>query len=215
MKGEMSCPRCGRSPQPPGAWSNRWTCGEHGEIFPLSPVAAPSARLARQLGERSDVPLWLVWPLMRGWVVGALLSAGDDVHGVQGTAVAISGPNPFGGAADLVLVAEEQDVGLGAGLAGVEGRDPGDAVKAEPQARVEVDGRTVPLWCVTGHPDRAVYAGHWDGRWLWMILRPHMAGALLLEDLVLADLRMLGSEAEMLPYGAPPPWLAARYGYDQ
>ncbi|WP_338069590.1 DUF6758 family protein [Phytoactinopolyspora endophytica] len=210
----MSCPRCGASPQPPGAWSNRWTCSQHGAIFPLSPVVTPNSLLTRQLCKRSDVPLWLVWPLIRGWVIGAVLSAGDEASGVQATAVAVSGPNPFGGAADLVLVAEEQGVGLGAGLAGVDGIDPGDAVKAEPQARVQVEGRSVPLWCVTGRADCAVYAGHWEGRWLWAILKPHTAGALLLEDLVLADLRTLGSEAEMLPYGAPPPWLAGWSGYD-
>jgi hypothetical protein len=30
---------------------------------------------------------------------------------------------------------------------------------------------------------------------------------LLLEDLQLSDLRSLGHEADLLPYGTPPPWL--------
>nr|WP_222851232.1 DUF6758 family protein [Phytoactinopolyspora mesophila] len=144
---------------------------------------------------------------MQGWVVGAVAHAGDDASGVRGTAVALSGPNPFGGAADLVLVAEEQGVGLGAGYAGVKSVDPGEAVQAEPHARVDVNGRHAPLWCVDGHPDRAVYAGQSAGHWLWMILYPQTAGALLLEDLVLEDLRDLGHEADLLPYGTPPPWL--------
>jgi hypothetical protein len=144
---------------------------------------------------------------MRGWVIGAVLHAGDEPSGVRATAVAISGPNPFGGAADLVIVAEEQGVGLGAGLAGVDGPDPGAAVEVEPQARIEVGGRLTPLWCVHGKPDLAVYAGQSAGRWLWMVLYPETAGALLLEDLVLEDLRDLGHEADMLPYGTPPPWL--------
>ena len=54
----------------------------------------------------------------------------------------------MGGAADLLLVAEEQGVGLGARFAGVEGGDPGDAVKQEPHARLEFEARLVPLWWV-------------------------------------------------------------------
>ncbi|NED97180.1 hypothetical protein G1H11_17920 [Phytoactinopolyspora alkaliphila] len=214
MKGELRCPRCGERPEPPGAWSNRWTCGRHGEVFPLAPMTTPSADFTRQLGERSEVPLWLPWPLLHGWVIGAVLHAGDDVSGVQATAVAISGPNPLGGPADLVLVAEEQGVGLGSGIAGVRGTDPGDVVKSEPHARVHAEGRPVPLWCVSGKPEHAVYVGQWDSRWLWMIWNPHTAAALLLEDLVLADLRSLGREADLLPYGTPPPWLMRRSGYD-
>lgn len=214
MKGDRSCPRCGAVPRPPDVWSNRWKCDRHGDVYPLSPVTAPSAQLVQQLGARSDLPLWLMWPLMRGWVIGAVLHAGDDASGVRATAVAISGPNPFGGAADLVLVAEEQGVGLGTGLAGVPGVDPGDAVKTQPHARVQVEGHLVPLWCVPGYPDRAVYAGQWGGRWLWMLLCPQTAGALLLEDLVLADMRTLGSETDVLPYGTPPPWLDRTVGYD-
>ncbi|AYY15226.1 hypothetical protein EF847_03680 [Actinobacteria bacterium YIM 96077] len=207
MRGEPTCPRCGAHPTAPGVWSNRWTCSRHGEIFPVSPVREPNARLVRQLAERSAVPLWAPWPLMRGWVIGAVLEAGDDPSGVQATAVALSGPNPFGGAADLVLVAEEQGVGLGAGIAGIDGPDPGDAVKADPHAHVEVKGRLAPLWCVPGRPDRAVYAGQSGGMWLWMILYPESAGLLMLEELVFEDLRDLGREVELLPYGTPPPWL--------
>ena len=68
----------------------------HGEVFPLQPIAVPSARLARQLGERSVVPLWIPWPLPRGWVVGAVIHAGDDASGVGATGVVVSGPNPLG-----------------------------------------------------------------------------------------------------------------------
>ena len=42
-----------------------------------------------------------------------------------------------------------------------------------------------------------------------MILRPQSAGILLIEDLPVADLRTLGHEADLLPYGTPPPWLTA------
>ncbi|TDE08770.1 DUF6758 family protein [Jiangella asiatica] len=213
MKGERTCPRCGTIARPPGAWSSRWICPLHGEIYPLAPLVAPSARLVHQLGETSDVPLWLPWPLPRGWVVGAVIHAGDDASGVRAVGVGISGPNPMGGPGDFLLVAEEPGVGLGAGLAGLEGADPGKAVEGEPHARMHVHGRAVPLWFVEGPADRAVYVGHWSGSWLWVILYPQSAGVLLLEDLAVVDLRDLGHEADLLPYGTPPPWLSR--GYDQ
>ncbi|PSL01890.1 hypothetical protein CLV30_112130 [Haloactinopolyspora alba] len=178
----------------------------------MAPLVAPSARLVRRLGERSRVPMWLPWPLPHGWVVGAMVHAGDDATGVRAAGVAISGPNPLGGPADLVLVSEEQGVGLGAGLAGLDGPDPGTAVQGEPSAKVLVHNRAVPLWFVDGPADRAVYAGHWGGTWLWAVLSPSTAGVLLLEDVEVVDLRDLGHEADLLPYGTPPPWLSR--GYD-
>jgi len=89
-------------------------------------------------------------------VVGAILHAGDDVSGVRATGVVTSGPNPMGGPADLMLVAEEPGVGLGARFAGVEGAD--GAIAARPIAdtlkRTEGGERPVvaatvdraPLW---------------------------------------------------------------------
>lgn len=213
MKGEPTCPRCRTHARPPGAWSSRWICPKHGEIYPLAPVAVPNARVVRQLGERSHMPMWLPWPLPRGWVVGAVIHAGDDAAGVRAVGVAISGPNPLGGPADLLIVAEEQGVGLGAGLAGLEAADPGKVVEGEPHARLQAYDRAVPLWFVEGAPDRAVYVGQWRGNWLWAIMYPQTAGVLLLEDVEVVDLRDLGHEADLLPYGTPPPWLS--HGYDQ
>lgn len=209
VKADPTCPRCGQAVRPPGVWSNRWACVTHGEIYPLQPVVVPTARLAHQLAERSNVPLWLTWPLARGWVIGAILHAGDDSSGVHATAVVTSGPNLLGGAGELMLIAEEMGVGLGARFAGVDRPDPGDAVEHEPHARAEVDGRLVPLWCLESPRDRAAYVGQWQGQWLWIILWPQMAGALLLDDLLLADLRTLGHETDVIPYGTPPTWLTA------
>jgi hypothetical protein len=184
-------------------------CVVHGEVYPVAPVTIPSARFIRQLGEQSQVPMWLPWPLPRGWVVGAAIHAGDDAAGVRAVGVAISGPNPLGGPGDLVLIAEEPGVGLGAGLAGIEGGDPGKVVEGEPHARLHVYGRPVPLWFVEGAPDRAAYAGQWGGIWLWSILYPQTAGVLLVEEISVVDLRDLGGEADVLPYGTPPPWLSS------
>lgn len=212
MKGAPSCPRCGADARPPSAWSNRWTCVDHGEVYPLQPVSVPNARQLHQLSLRSELPLWMPWPLPKGWVISAALQAGDDPAGVCATGLAISGPSPLGGPADLLLIAEEQGVGLGAGFAGADGIDPGDAVKREPHARIEVGGRLVPLWWVDS-PGRAVYVGHWRGEWLWAILVPESAGAMLLEDVTLVDVRELGPEIDVLPFGTPPSWLTP--GYDR
>lgn len=207
MLRDVTCPRCGDTARPPGGWSDRWTCTVHGEIYPVSPVVAPNARQVHQLIGTSTVPWWLPWPLPRGWIVGGLVHAGDDVSGIRASAVVVSGPNPLGGPGDLALVAEEPGVGLGAGLAGLEHADPGTAVECEPQARIHASGRAIPLWWVDAPPGQAVYAGHWGGFWLWAILRPETAAALLLEDLDIADMRDLGHEVDLLPFGSPPPWL--------
>lgn len=173
----------------------------------MPPVVAPNARQVHHLVSKSAVPWWLPWPLPRGWIVGALVHAGDEVAGICGSAVVVSGPNPLGGPGDLALVAEDPGVGLGAGLAGLEHTDPGAAVDGEPHARIVTAGRPIPLWWVDAPPGRAVYVGQWRERWLWAILRPETAAALLLEDLEIADMRDLGNEVDLLPFGFPPPWL--------
>lgn len=59
-------------------------------------------------------------------------SAGDERTGARATAVALAGPSPLGGPADLVLVAEEPGVGLGARLAGSRARTRASTVAAAP-----------------------------------------------------------------------------------
>lgn len=176
--------------------------------MPLQPSGRPSAAYVAHLTADSAVPFWLPWPLLRGWVVTALLHCADDVAGVRATATVVSGPSPLGGPADLTLVAEEPGVGLGSWLAGLPGPDPGDRLGGPPHAKLDVSGHPAPMWSVPTPADRAAYVGESGGRWLWAVLRPQDAGVLLLEDLGVADLRVLGREADLLPYGAPPPWLA-------
>ena len=51
--------------------------------------------------------------------------AGDERTGTRASAVALSGPNPVGGLAEMLVVAEDPGVGLGAALAGLDSVDPG------------------------------------------------------------------------------------------
>ncbi len=135
---------------------------------------------------------------------------GDDRSGGRATAVACSGPGPLGGIGELLLVAEELGVGLGARYAGIDGLDPGSgmAIDKPPQTKVLAAGRPTPLWHVTGAPhDRAVFAGEARSLWLWAIVWPEQSGLLMYDELVLTDLRDAGAEVELLPCGALTPRL--------
>lgn len=70
--------------------------------------------------------------------------------------------------------------------------------------------RELPLWRVDA-PGRAAFAGDVMGTWLWLVLWPRTAGALLakplrVRDLRVRDLRDPGQELD-LPFGAPSPQL--------
>lgn len=186
-----TCARCGAPVRAPGIWSNAWRCEFHGDVEPVAPLALPTReRLDRDL-QGTDVPFWLPWPLPTGWLATGVTHAGDDRHGARASLVACTGPNPVGGPADLVLIAEELGVGLGARWAGLPGPDPGEllATQTGPDAKVHAAGHPTALWCVKGPPDRAVYVGEALGRWLWMILWPASAGLLAAEQITLIDLR--------------------------
>jgi len=150
------------------------------------------------------------WPLPVGWLFTGVACAGDDRSGARATAVACSGPGPLGGPGELILVAEELGVGLGAGYAGVDGPDPGSRIRVDrpPDAKVLAGGHPTPLWHVAGVPDdRAVFAGEARGLWLWAVVWPERAGLLMYDELVLTDLREAGAEVDLLPCGALSPRL--------
>jgi hypothetical protein len=158
------------------------------------------------LVRRARVPVWLPWPLPAGWLVSGFTGAGDERSGTRATALALSGPNPLGGLAEMLIVAEEPGVGLGAGLAGLRGPDPGDGFAArQPNAVVEVAHHDAPLWLVESD-GKAVFAGEVAGRWLWLVLWPDTAGTLLVEPLPLRDLRDRAQDID-IPFGALSPRL--------
>ena len=153
------------------------------------------------------MPVWVPWPLPHGWLVTGFCGAGDERTGSRGTAVALSGPNPVGGPADLLVIAEEPGVGLGAGLAGLKGLDPGSGfASGVPHATVRVGGHEACLWLVApgecaGPDGCAAFAGEVGGGWVWIVFWPDSAGVMLVESLALRDLR----DAEQrwaLPFGA-------------
>jgi hypothetical protein len=195
------CPRCGGKAHEPTAWSSAWRCDQHGEIYPLSPARQPGPDGLNALAKNAKVPVLLPWPLPHCWLVTGFAGAGDERTGLRGIAIALSGPHPLGGPADLVVVAEEPGVGLGAGLAGLAGRDPGDGfASGMPDASVRVAHHEAPLWLVES--DRtAVFAGEVEGSWVWVLLWPDTAGVLLIEPLPLWDLRDTTQELDV-PFGA-------------
>ena len=176
-------------------------------MLPLQPPKSPSNEGLKGVLLDARVPLWVPWPLPIGWLVTGFLHAGDERTGSRACAVALSGPALLSGPADMLLVAEEIGVGLGAYFAGLDGPDPGGAFDSSPpHAKAEIRGHPVPLWAVEAEPDRAVYVGEALGRWLWAVLWPSDAGVLMLERLNLRDLRDPDMELD-LPYGAGCPRL--------
>jgi hypothetical protein len=206
MRAAPICPRCRGPLTAPNVWSSAWTCAAHGEVCPLRPPHRPCREGLDAVRAQARVPVWVPWPPPLGWLVTGFADAGDERSGGRAVAVALSGPSPVGGPADLIIVAEEPGIGLGASYAGLAGPDPGRGFgAATPAARVHVGGRPLPLWAPPG-ARTAAFAGEALGNWLWIVLWPVSAGALMLEDLILRDLRETDLD---LPYGAACPRLEA------
>jgi len=210
VSAHLTCPRCGGDVRPPGRWSDTWSCPIHGGIAPLHPAVPGSDEALHQLALRSQVPLWLPWPLPVGWLVSGVRVAGDDHSGPVATVLACSGPNPLvvepedPTGADLLLVAEQPGVGLAAHLAGLDGVDPGSAVgEGSPHLKLTVAGHDTPLWAVDTD-GVAAYVGEAAGVWLWAIAWPQTALGVLLDQFELRDVGELDLLPD-LPYGALTP----------
>ena len=204
MTAAPTCPRCPASVRPPGLMTSDWTCEVHGRVAPYHRV--PAEGLAPVVA-RAAVPVWSPLPLLPGWTVGGGGWCGDERAGPTATVLALSGPSPLGGPADLLLVAEEPGVGLGARLAGIEGPDPGAVAEGAPDAKVLAAGHPTALWRSPSAPDRAAFVGEAGGVWLWAVLWPPAAELVLLEHVDLHDLRHDAHVPLDLPLGAPSPRL--------
>jgi hypothetical protein len=208
----LTCPRCDAVARAPGRWSDSWSCPVHGGIAPLHPPVVASDAALRQTAQRASVPVWLPWPLPQGWLLSGLQFAGDEHTGPVAVTVACSGPHPLPvdhpdeRSADLLLIAEQPGVGLGAHLAGLPDVDPGDALGAgAPNLKLVVAGHDSPLWALPVD-GVAAYVGEASGVWLWALTWPASAAAVLLERFELRDARDLAHPLG-LPFGALSPRL--------
>ena len=110
--------------------------------------------------------------------------------------------SPFGGEGDVLLIAEEMGIGIGARFAGLPGPDPGPIFEdTAAHAKLYAAGRPTPMWAVPGTGDRAVFVGEARGMWLWLVLWPAIDGTMLYDEVVLTDLRDALAEIPHLPIG--------------
>src|ERR1700712_516723 len=153
-----TCPRCLSPVKPPGLWSSSWECERHGHVLPFHTAHVTSEAALLHLAELARVPVWVPRPLPVGWVVSGIAWAGDERTGAKATAVACSGPSPVGGPSDLVLVAGEPGIGLGARLAGLPGADP-IACDGSPDFKVKAAHHPTALWAQPAPSDRSAFVG--------------------------------------------------------
>jgi hypothetical protein len=190
----------------PGSSIELGYCDLHGAVYPVQPILPPSTATLAAVVSRSQVPLWLPWPLSDHWAFSGVAYAGDRHGGARATVVAATGPSLFGGEGEMLLIAEEMGIGLGARFAGLPGPDPGPIFEdTAAHAKVFAAGRPTAMWAVPDTGDRAVFVGEARGMWLWVVMWPAIDGALLYEDLVLTDLRDAETEISALPVGSLSP----------
>ena len=176
---------------------------------PLRVLPRLGPDLLAQHAARARVPLWSPLPLLAGWTATGLAVVGDERSGLTATALALSGPSPLGGPADLVLVAEEPGTGLGARYAGAGEVDAETVLAGPPDAKVEAAGHPTALWRGPSADDRVAFVGEALGVWLYAVLWPPAAELVLLEHVVLHDLRHDAHAGLDLPLGAPTTRLGA------
>jgi hypothetical protein len=204
------CPRCGDDLRAPGLWSSAWECRTHGGVAPYLVLTHFGTDAIDHVVARTKVPLWMPHAFPHGWLCSGVGYAGDERTGATATATCLSGPGPLGGAADLVIVAEEPGVGLGSRYAGLAEADPGAEVgHGVPHAKVIAASHPTPMWSVAGADDRAVFVGEAKGLWLWAIVWPAAAGVLLYDGVSLTDLRDWPAELD-LEFGSVSPRLSER-----
>jgi hypothetical protein len=185
--------------------SSDWRCDLHGVVNPYYVAGTVGPEAVDHVKRHATVPLWTPLPLLPGWTVTGVAHAGDEQTGARATALACAGPAPLGGVADLVLVAEEPGVGLGAHHAGLPGPDAGQEFKSAPHAKVLVAGHPTPLWSVSAGEHRCVFVGEAKGVWLWALLWPADAGYIFVEHVELHDLREQPTGG--IVFGAQSPYL--------
>ena len=187
MSASPVCPRCGESlVVRPGSTAQAW-CHTHGAVTPLHWTTLLAHDAISAVTTDARVPAWVPDPMPSGWSVTGLAWGGEPA--ARAIVVNCAGPAPLGGAAELVLVAEEPGTGVGCGYAGLPGLDPGDVITGPSSADVKAAGQRAPLWAVPTDASRAAFVGEAYGVWLWLVMWPAATAWLLAEQLELLDLR--------------------------
>ncbi|MFC6237471.1 DUF6758 family protein [Longivirga aurantiaca] len=186
---EPVCVRCGG---PVGLTVDvpAWHCPTHGEVEPLhAPLPAEHYHL-RDVASSSAVPVWIPLPLPVGWAVSGVRRTGGTGP-ARAVAVSYTGPGLAARTAEMVIVAEEPGVGLGAQYAGIVGTDPGPEITGLPRdTAVTAGGHPTSLWSLPVS-DRSAYVGEAAGCWLWIITWPVTEWMVVHDGLALHDLRVV------------------------
>jgi hypothetical protein len=181
------CVRCRGTLRTPDA-DGRWTCDAHGVVEPLHGALPGEAYHLSDAASSSGVPVWLPWPMPRGWAVSGVRRTGGTGTS-RAVAVALIGPGVIARQVELLLVAEEPGVGLGASYAGIDSTDPGPELALLPRdTKVTAGGHPTALWSLPVS-DRAAYVGVAQGLWLWAVAWPVTEWMVVHDDLRLVDLR--------------------------
>lgn len=203
------CPRCDSVVT---EWQGTWACDEHGPTPPLlRPAEVSYDAFAEHLRRTPGFPTYLPWPLGPGWHVGDFALVGGGSGPTLATMTCATGVSALDGPVEVMVVAEEPGVGLGARCASTTADDPGEEIgRGTPDVKVRIGHQTVPLWTVSTSGaddrfDRSVVAGEAYGRWLWIVLRPASAMLLLRDDWILRDVSGLGPPLVELPFGGTRP----------
>lgn len=203
------CVRCRGPLRTPDSVGD-WRCPFHGAVEPLQPAIPAEPYHLHDTASSAGVPMWLPWPMPSGWSVSGVRRTGGTGP-ARGVALALSGPGVAARQVELVVVAEEPGVGLGASYAGLDTTDPGPEVAQLPRdARVVAGGHLTALWSLPVL-DREVYVGEAGGLWLWLVAWPIGEWMVVHDDLHLVDAREPGHRALLteLPVGALSPRLSA------
>jgi len=205
------CPRCRRPIEAPADDD----CPGHGVGPVLWRAGEPAYdAFVEHLAAARDFPTYLPWPMAPGWAVSDFAVVVTEPAGVPlATMTCVSGTSELDGPVDVLLVAEEPGVGLGARCAGLAEPDPGHEMgDQQPVVRVRIGRLTTALWTVSTSEDpgnheldRTVLAGEAAGRWLWVVLRPASAVLLMRDDWILRDVAGGGPLMVEMPFTGPGP----------
>lgn len=189
-------------------------CPRHGVQPPLwRPDEASYDAFTAHLRTAGVFPTYLPWPMGSGWRLsdfGVVAAPGARPVATLTCSTGSTGPD---GRVDVLVVAEEVGVGLGARCAGLERSDAGDGFgHGPPFVRIRIGSQAVPLWPVStsgagGDLDRSVLAGEAEGRWLWIVLLPASAMLLMKDEWILRDVSRDGPHLLAMPIeGLGPVW---------